>query len=649
MNSNKEDIGVLKDYTLDLAFGSAENDFECTVSANNNVCKSRYYLYYEGSEYGGIIDYVYVDTESETVIYKGRTWHGMIESHILQPDVGADYLTVSGEANSVLTSLITRMGIGALFKVSEEDSGINISTYNMNRYVGGYTGIRKMLKKSGAKLEVAFREGFVELSASPLIDYSQDEQFDTDQISFSIQKNYKHVNHVICLGQGDLKDRRVIHVYADALGNISGIQTLTGLDEVCVIYDNSNAESDDELKQGGFDIIADSWASDSIDFNFSSNDESFDINDVIGAKELTTDTIVTASITKKIVKIVKNTTTISYECEGNSGTISSGSYPSSGTGGTSLTIDDALSETSTNPVQNKVVTNSLKNKLPTYWDINNGYIPELEVTPNTTLEQLCQKIILDVINNGKQAVIVNYWINAGTQIGKDVRTQIGDEYGNLEIIYANATIYGTFRSYENRSVWEMTYTYVNNVGFGLGWKKMITHQDFNDVISKIISGDIVPSTARSIDSGDGKLIAWVDAEGGNIEIGAGNGHTNYWQFDSYNGNLRVYTFRESDGQYMGFEQTQDGIFYTSQQGLLLGANGIHVQPVSVSANSYPTAISAPQISGFAFKCWLGVASIGFLGSPYIEDMLASSTNIFDLHRNAEKTYTAWALYLRVSY
>ena len=52
MDESKKDIDVLKDYTLDLAYGSDENDFECKVNINNNVCKTGYYLYFEGEEYG---------------------------------------------------------------------------------------------------------------------------------------------------------------------------------------------------------------------------------------------------------------------------------------------------------------------------------------------------------------------------------------------------------------------------------------------------------------------------------------------------------------------------------------------------------------------------------------------------------------------
>ncbi len=334
MNESKKDIDVLKDYTLDLAYGSDENDFECKVNINNNVCKTGYYLYFEGEEYGGVIDSVGVDTDETTVTYSGRTWHGILESKVLQPDEGEDYLIVSGEANEVLKLLIDRMGLSELFKVSTLNSKIQISSYQMNRYIKGYTGIIKMLKAYNAKLNMVFNRGFVELSASPLTDYSRDEQFDTDQISFTIKRNSKHINHVICLGRGDLKDRRVIHIYCDLLGNISGTQTLTGLDEMCEIYDNSNAESDEDLIQGGIDKITESFASDSVDFSLDSNDDQyiFDVNDKVGAREQITGTYVVASVSKKIVNISNNSTSISYDCEADTVSVSAGPYPSSGDG-----------------------------------------------------------------------------------------------------------------------------------------------------------------------------------------------------------------------------------------------------------------------------------------------------------------------------
>lgn len=312
MNSNKEDLGVMKDYLIDLAFGLTENDFECSVPISRHCCEAGYYLYFEGTEYGGIIDSLRVDESNNEVIYMGRTWHGILNSKVIEPDANMDYLTVTGDANTVLNTLVNRMGLSNLFKVPSNSSGININ-YKMNRYIEGYTGICKMLKAHNAKLSIVFSNGYIELSAVRLVDYSQDEQFDTDQFDFTIQKNSNHINHVICLGKGELADREVIHVYADALGNISTTQSLTGLKEITAIYDNSNAESSEELKQGGIEIIETSWNSDLVDFSFNANDRVFDIGDIIGAKEWITGIEVTAEITKKIVTIKDAITTISYE------------------------------------------------------------------------------------------------------------------------------------------------------------------------------------------------------------------------------------------------------------------------------------------------------------------------------------------------
>lgn len=313
MNADKEDIGTMFDYTFDLAFGTDENDFECKIVRSSHCCQKGFYLYFEGAEYGGIIDDIGVDTNADEITYYGRTWHGIMESKIIEPDTGADYLILSGEANAVLGALISRLGLSELFEASTEYSGIIISGYKMNRYIRGYTGIRKMLKAFDAKLNMSFRNGFVGLSAKPIVDYSKDEQFDTDQIDFTIRKKGNPLNHVICLGKGDLAEREVIHVYADSSGKISATQVLTGIAEVADTYDNANAESTEELRQGGIDMIEESWNSDEIDFNFESDAESYDVGDIIGAKEYVSGVEVRAEITKKIVTINNNSTTISYK------------------------------------------------------------------------------------------------------------------------------------------------------------------------------------------------------------------------------------------------------------------------------------------------------------------------------------------------
>ena len=110
-NASKIDQGVLRSYSLDLSFGedSSENDFELTLSNTEPALADNSMIYMDGTEYGGIVDGMRSNTESQTTIYVGRTWHGIMNSKVIEPDSGEDYLVVSGDAHSVLASLINRL------------------------------------------------------------------------------------------------------------------------------------------------------------------------------------------------------------------------------------------------------------------------------------------------------------------------------------------------------------------------------------------------------------------------------------------------------------------------------------------------------------------------------------------------------------
>lgn len=311
-NEKREDEGVLLDYFFDLAFGEDENNFELKVDRNHHCCNAGYLVYIEGTEYGGIIDTIRVNTEREEVMYEGRTWQGILENKILCPDVGEDYLVVAGEANVVLEELIQRLDLKDMFTVSKEASGFDIS-YQFPRYIDGYSGIRKMLKSSKCKLKSTFKEGIVELSAVPLIDYSKNEQFDSDLVALDIEKKYNPINHIICLGGGDLKDRQVIHLYADTEGNISHTQTITGINERVATYDYPNAESLEELEKGGIEKLQEAYAEGNVSMDFDAEDTVYDIDDIVGSKDIITGVEVTASITKKIVTINKGIININYK------------------------------------------------------------------------------------------------------------------------------------------------------------------------------------------------------------------------------------------------------------------------------------------------------------------------------------------------
>lgn len=311
-NQNRHDIGVLQDFSLDLAFGSSENDFELTVSRENNVAQAGCYIYIQGTEYGGIIDAVKSDTGTAEVTYSGRTWHGILNSKILEPDSGQAYLTVSGDANTVLATLIARMGLGALFRALSTPSGITVKSYQFDRYVSGYNGILKMLKTVGAKLRIVHDGTNVVISAVPVTDYTQDGVSD-DQTALTVLKTKNKVNHLICLGTGELADRMVIHLYADAAGNISRTQTFTGLDEYTAVYDYSSVESEDDLVSGGTERFKELLQQDQLDVNFPESDDIYSVGDIVGATDNVTGISIAVPVTKKIVKIEGDLVSVAIE------------------------------------------------------------------------------------------------------------------------------------------------------------------------------------------------------------------------------------------------------------------------------------------------------------------------------------------------
>ncbi len=368
-NSSRQAVGVMKAYDLDLAFGSDENDFEVKVDANNHCCEAGCYVYIIGTEYGGIIDAVTSDTETGEVTYTGRTWHGILNSKVICPDSGQDYLTVNGDANSVMASLISRMGLTSIFEVSIYASSIEIVNYKMPRYITGYDGIAKMLQSVGGKLSLLYDGEKVIVSVIPIVDYTKDGAIASSVMSFQVKKTSNKINHLICLGQGELKDRTVVHLYADASGNISQTQTLTGADEYAAVYDNSGAESAQKLIEDGTAKLIELQKQDDLSVSLNETEYAFDVGDIVSAIDNVTGISVSVPISKKIVSIQNDYMSVSYETEiGKIGTSSSGSSGgggSGGGGGTFINVDAALSLTSTNPVQNKIITAALNAKANT--------------------------------------------------------------------------------------------------------------------------------------------------------------------------------------------------------------------------------------------------------------------------------------------
>ena len=315
-NANGVDQGILVTHSFDLSFGVSENDFEVTVASDADVLESGGMVYIEGTEYGGMVNGIKSSTDGETVTHKGRSWHGIMNTKVIQPNAGEDHLIVSGDANEVLGMLIARLGLSGLFVAVEKLSGINIVNYQFARYCKAYDGIRTMLAANGAKLKIVWENRTVQLSAEPIVDYT-DVPVDGDIATLTVERYDKKVNHLICLGRGDLAEREVVHLYVDRSGRIGTTQYYTGLDEVMDVYDNSNAESSDELRKGGIERLTELLDTDKAEMAIPEHQSlSYDIGDIVGASDIHSGIRVSSAVSQKIVKINNGTISIEYKTGG---------------------------------------------------------------------------------------------------------------------------------------------------------------------------------------------------------------------------------------------------------------------------------------------------------------------------------------------
>ena len=293
------EIGMLGSYSLDLAYGSDENDFALTADIGFHLPKKSL-VYIDGTEWGGVVRGCRPSTlgESPTNTITGQTWHGVLAESCICPDAGADYYESSGEANAALRALVARQGLGDLFDVSPEDSGFRVS-YRHERFADSYSSIRKMLRRSGAKLRISKEPGRKpELSAVEVGSHVDDGSSQRYGYELRVGTPY---NHIICLGMGDLAERAVVHLYADADGNVSSVQTLFGLDERQYVYELSNREAD-ELAEEGAKKLKELQATSMCELRLP-EDESFDVGDVVGVIDDETGVSVVSDVTKVVVRI----------------------------------------------------------------------------------------------------------------------------------------------------------------------------------------------------------------------------------------------------------------------------------------------------------------------------------------------------------
>ena len=316
------DIAPVMDADLDFAVGD-ENDFE--VKIRRDSWREEYtfgnVFYIPRTEYGGIIGEINTDTTLDTISLLGRTWRGKLDKKIIVPPAGQDYATATGELNQVLNTLITGQ-FGTYFSVSQEDTGVSVTNYQFERYTTLLAGITKMLKSVNYKLHIQYvqqergQPGYVELSAVPIVDYSQEIELSQDsQLNFSFKNNRNGINHLICLGKGELQERQVVDLYVQEGGSIGTTPYYTGIQEVAETYEDTSSESA-ELQEKGTEKLQELMNSTTFSMDVESLGIDVEIGDIVGGRDYLTGLYAKKPIKSKIYKVTGGKESLEYDIEG---------------------------------------------------------------------------------------------------------------------------------------------------------------------------------------------------------------------------------------------------------------------------------------------------------------------------------------------
>ena len=317
-NENRMELRPFPDDgTMDFDLGG-ENDVEITCTRGQ--LQMGYWIMSPDTEYCAMIEEMEANTNSEEETWRGNAIRKLLEQFIIQPPSGQDYRTVSGDANEILESVLGG-AFGGLFSFPEESSEIEISSYQFERYTDALTGFSKMLATKNARLEIEVIQGGanepfeIMLSAVPIQDLSEEIEYSQDsKVNISIEESRRGINHMICLGKGDLKDRQVVHLYAQLDGSISQKQYYKGLQERTAVYDNKNAEDLNELIEGGTEQLQDQMNYKKMSLEV--QDMDLKIGDIVGGRDYNSGLSLKKPVTQKIVKIEKGTVEIEYKVEG---------------------------------------------------------------------------------------------------------------------------------------------------------------------------------------------------------------------------------------------------------------------------------------------------------------------------------------------
>ena len=254
-----------------------------------------------GTGYGGIIDSITHNTSDDSIVASGRSFRGLLNSKIIAPDNGQDYQVVSGNLAEILDSILAENKLDYLYMIDPALTWITLNNYQIARYCSVLYLLNALESKTGLSLYLAWSAKYHKV----IITYRQPVDWTSKslyiQADITTTKTSHKVNHLICLGSGELKDRMRVDLYADTQGDISTIQSIVGADEYTQVYEYSNAKDVDDLTASGTAKLKELIADTPLEVEV--KDGAYAVGDIVGGYDDLMQIKTKATITNVVVNV----------------------------------------------------------------------------------------------------------------------------------------------------------------------------------------------------------------------------------------------------------------------------------------------------------------------------------------------------------
>lgn len=315
-------IRALLDVEFDAELNGGDRDFQISAPSSeyDKRMQSGCRVFVKNTEIGGVLGEISSNTATNTLIWAGYTWRGLLEKKIIIPPEGQDRYVASGELNTVLRNLIEPMFSG-VFVVPEIDTGVTVY-YEFERFCTLLSGITKMLNTVNHRLEITYNEGqpngsgWVEVSAVPIVDYSEQIELSQDsRLNFRMTDKQNGVNHLVVGGKGEMQDRNILHLYVQEDGSIGTTQFFYGIDEIAAFYENTSTDTED-LESKAIEHFQGLMNKQEFEMDVESLGIDIAIGDIIGGRDYRTGMSMKKPLENIIVKISGGIVQKEYKLEG---------------------------------------------------------------------------------------------------------------------------------------------------------------------------------------------------------------------------------------------------------------------------------------------------------------------------------------------